>query len=527
MPRVQRGVRVLEDHLHVATDAAQLVLLEVRDVAPLELDRAAGGLVEAGHETRRRRLAAAGLADEAEGLALVDREADAVDGLDRRADHPQALDLAEREVSLEVGDLEQRLVAHRTPSSCCSVATGSVRWQRISRLARPGVGRHSGSTVTAGVALDLVLELAAGVEGAARGQVEQAGRRALDRLELLEVLGVRGQRLEQTVGVRVRRLGQHLLGAALLDAATGVHHEDVVGRLGHDREVVGDEDDRRAELLLEVVDEVEDLRLDGDVEGGRRLVGDEQLRVVDQAERDHGALAHTARELVRVLVGPTLRVGDADEVEHLDRALVARPACSPCCAPGRPRRSACRSCGTGAASSAGPGRPWPPWCCGSSGTSPTRRPTSSRPSSLMLPVICVRFGLCRPSTAMLLTDLPEPDSPTMARVRPRRAWYVEVRDGLDHALLGGEGDREVVDVEDDVAGVARLGGLGGDGVRGRGHESLTRGSMKEYAMSTRRFIMTTTDGSDEHATHDDGKVVSPERRERRVCRCRRHRRSAR
>ncbi len=40
----------------------------------------------------------------------------------------------------------------------------------------------------------------------------------------------------------------------------------------------------------------------------------------------------------------------------------------------------------------------------------------------MLPVICVRSGLCSLSTAMLETDLPEPDSPTMARVRPRRAW---------------------------------------------------------------------------------------------------------
>ena len=48
-------------------------------------------------------------------------------------------------------------------------------------------------------------------------------------------------------------------------------------------------------------------------------------------------------------------------------------------------------------------------------------PTSSVPSSLMLPVIFVRFMLCRPRTAMLETDLPEPDSPTMARVRPRRA----------------------------------------------------------------------------------------------------------
>ena len=41
-------------------------------------------------------------------------------------------------------------------------------------------------------------------------------------------------------------------------------------------EVVGDDDDGGVELALEVLQQVEDLRLDGHVERGRRLVGDEQ-----------------------------------------------------------------------------------------------------------------------------------------------------------------------------------------------------------------------------------------------------------
>ena len=31
-------------------------------------------------------------------------------------------------------------------------------------------------------------------------------------------------------------------------------------------------------------------------------------------------------------------------------------------------------------------------------------------------------AVCRPITAMLVTDLPEPDSPTMPRVWPRSTW---------------------------------------------------------------------------------------------------------
>ena len=49
-----------------------------------------------------------------------------------------------------------------------------------------------------------------------------------------------------------------------------------------------------------VVDQIEDLGLDRDVERRRRLVGDQQLRLVGERHRDHHALAHAAGELVRI-----------------------------------------------------------------------------------------------------------------------------------------------------------------------------------------------------------------------------------
>ena len=50
-----------------------------------------------------------------------------------------------------------------------------------------------------------------------------------------------------------------------------------------------------------------------DVERGRRLVGDQDLRVAGERHRDHHALPHPARELVRVLVDAPLRRGDVHE----------------------------------------------------------------------------------------------------------------------------------------------------------------------------------------------------------------------
>ena len=50
----------------------------------------------------------------------------------------------------------------------------------------------------------------------------------------------------------------------------------------------------------------QDLRLDGDVERGGRLVGDQQVRLVGERHGDHHALALAARQLVRIGVEPLL-----------------------------------------------------------------------------------------------------------------------------------------------------------------------------------------------------------------------------
>ena len=72
----------------------------------------------------------------------------------------------------------------------------------------------------------------------------------------------------------------------------------------------------------EVVEQVEHGGLDGDVERGRRLVGDQQLRVARECDRDHHALAHAAREAVRVVAQPLGGARDAHLLEQLDRLLV-------------------------------------------------------------------------------------------------------------------------------------------------------------------------------------------------------------
>ncbi len=87
---------------------------------------------------------------------------------------------------------------------------------------------------------------------------------------------------------------------------------------------MGDEQDRHAEILLQLPHQVEDLRLDRNIERGRRLIGDQQRRLADHRHGNHHALAHAAREFVGVAVHPPRGFGDLDQFQHFDRAPAPR-----------------------------------------------------------------------------------------------------------------------------------------------------------------------------------------------------------
>jgi hypothetical protein len=178
-------------------------------------------------------------------------------------------------------------------------------------------------------------EPAAGVESAPLGQGQRArhgARNTHQRLPASRGAVDTWDRAEQTPGVGHPRLAEQGSDRSLLDGPAGIHHHHPVGHLGDDAEVMGDEQDRHPELLLQATHQVEDLGLDGDVEGGGRLVGDQQARIAAQRHGDHHALPHAAGELVRVAARARRRLGDADERQRLDRL---RPGRTTGCAPMR------------------------------------------------------------------------------------------------------------------------------------------------------------------------------------------------
>src|SRR5947209_5602568 len=84
-------------------------------------------------------------------------------------------------------------------------------------------------------------------------------------------------------------IGEEVVDAGFLDLLARIHHDHPLRGLRDDAEVMGDQDQPGAELLLQLEDQRENLRLDGDVE---RVVGSSAIR---SAGRQASAIAIIAR----------------------------------------------------------------------------------------------------------------------------------------------------------------------------------------------------------------------------------------
>src|SRR5438046_429353 len=209
---------------------------------------------------------------------------------------------------------------------------GSCREQEASGL-RPR--EVAGRAVTRPVLEELRIHLAADrlrlpaarVEAAARRRVH--GRRYVtgqdDALALLLHLRI-GDRHggQQRLAVWVERVLVKVDAVGELDDLSQVHDRDAVADVAHHGEVVRDEQVRELEAVLQLFEQVDDLRLNGDIQSGDRLVGDDEVGLHRQGARDADALTLATVELVRVAVRE-VRI-ETDDLQKLLHALGLRAA---------------------------------------------------------------------------------------------------------------------------------------------------------------------------------------------------------
>ena len=145
----------------------------------------------------------------------------------------------------------------REEEGCAGVPSAQARWQATQWFSR--ASRRSGSSSA---------HLSTAM-----------GQRVLKR-----------QPLGGLMGVWVKRVLVEGVDIGLLHNLAEVHDRHPVADVAHHAQVVGDEQVGETELVLQLLEQVDDLRLDGDVEGGDRLVADYELRLDGEGSRDDDTL---------------------------------------------------------------------------------------------------------------------------------------------------------------------------------------------------------------------------------------------
>ena len=115
---------------------------------------------------------------------------------------------------------------------------------------------------------------------------------------------------------------EDLVSSALLADGAGVHNDDLVTHLGHNAQVMGDHDNCHAQFLLQLLHELQDLGLDGHVQSGGGLIGNQNIGLAGQGHGDHNSLAHAAGKLEGILLHPLFRLVDVHQLQHFHSPVI-------------------------------------------------------------------------------------------------------------------------------------------------------------------------------------------------------------
>ena len=108
-------------------------------------------------------------------------------------------------------------------------------------------------------------------------------------------------RAQQALGVSMARASIELFDRRSLHNTASIHHHHLVAMSGDNAKIMGNENGCHAHLRLQLLDQLKNLRLHGDIQSGGWLVCNEQVRLASKSNGNDHPLTHTARELVRIL----------------------------------------------------------------------------------------------------------------------------------------------------------------------------------------------------------------------------------
>ena len=97
-----------------------------------------------------------------------------------------------------------------------------------------------------------------------------------------------------------------------------VHNNNVVTHIGDNTEIVRHQDNCHSKFLLQILNQLQNLCLNGHIQCCCRLICNEDIRFASQCHGNHDSLAHASGMLMWILLHAALRFIDADEFQQLD-----------------------------------------------------------------------------------------------------------------------------------------------------------------------------------------------------------------
>ena len=104
----------------------------------------------------------------------------------------------------------------------------------------------------------------------------------------------------------MKRIGKEIFRISELHNISKIHNTDRIGNMFHYGKVMGDKEIRQFELLLQILQKVNYLCLNGYVQCGNRLIADYELGIQSQSSRNTDSLSLSAGKLVWI---PSLMEG--------------------------------------------------------------------------------------------------------------------------------------------------------------------------------------------------------------------------
>ena len=114
----------------------------------------------------------------------------------------------------------------------------------------------------------------------------------------------------------------HFLPVSDFDQLPQIHDTDLIRDVTHHGQIVRDKQIGDAFLFLIILEQIDDLGLNGNIERRDGLIADHQIRLKHQCPRNPDTLSLPAGELVRVAA--CMLSGQPDTVQHLIDQIVGR-----------------------------------------------------------------------------------------------------------------------------------------------------------------------------------------------------------